>query len=145
MKHFFLISTLIVLSVSIIGCKREGCTDPDSLTFDEKAKSDDGTCKYEGSVTFWYNEQTTNKMVADNITSLTFYVNNRIIGSTASNIYWTSAPGCEGGGNIFVKEDLGTAKSKSQSYKVVDQDGDEVWAGTVIFNGNTCTATQLVY
>lgn len=145
MKKQLLFSLLTLISISIMSCKREGCTDPDSLTFDDKAKSDDGTCKYDGSITFWYNGQAADKMIAENITTLTFYVNNKIIGSTASNIYWTSSPGCEGGGNIYVKEDLGTAKSKSQSYKVLDQDGDEVWAGTVIFKANTCTATELLY
>lgn len=28
------------------GCKREGCTDPNALNYDSKAKSDDGSCTY---------------------------------------------------------------------------------------------------
>ncbi len=45
MKH--LISFLIALTVLISSCKREGCTNPNAMNYDEKAKLDDGSCAIE--------------------------------------------------------------------------------------------------
>lgn len=38
---------IILLSVTLEACKKEGCTSEDAVNFDEKAKKDDGSCKFE--------------------------------------------------------------------------------------------------
>ena len=38
------ISFLFLAILAIAGCKREGCTDPLAVNYDEKAKKDDGSC-----------------------------------------------------------------------------------------------------
>ena len=41
--------SLLLLSLGVItlaSCKKEGCTDPDALNYNEEAKKDDGTCTY---------------------------------------------------------------------------------------------------
>ena len=38
---------VIFLSLSLSGCNREGCTDANASNYEEKAESDDGTCRYE--------------------------------------------------------------------------------------------------
>ena len=40
-------SMMLMLMVSFNACKREGCTDPKALNYDEKARNDNGTCIYE--------------------------------------------------------------------------------------------------
>jgi hypothetical protein len=34
------------LSTMIVGCKKEGCTDPNAINYDEKAKKENNTCSY---------------------------------------------------------------------------------------------------
>lgn len=47
MKHTKFIIYLIILAfVYTTGCKKEGCTDSTATNYDEKAKSDDGSCLY---------------------------------------------------------------------------------------------------
>lgn len=42
---FLFLCLLLVTLLSAVGCKKqEGCTNPDSLTFDPEAKKDDGSC-----------------------------------------------------------------------------------------------------
>ena len=39
-------NTLLVITVLLASCKKEGCTDIGASNYDEKAKKDDGSCEY---------------------------------------------------------------------------------------------------
>jgi hypothetical protein len=127
------------------GCKKEGCTDPDSINFEESAKKDDGSCQYEGSVVFWYGEVTSLSMIGDGIESLTFYVDGEVVGSSVTSVYWSGAPDCSSNSSITITKDLGNSKNQTFTYSVKDQDGIEQWEGIVNFTANTCLSLQLTY
>ncbi|TNE52999.1 MAG: DUF4856 domain-containing protein [Bacteroidetes bacterium] len=40
---------LLAGALTMVSCKREGCTDPTATNYDKKAKKDDGNCQYEQS------------------------------------------------------------------------------------------------
>lgn len=46
MKKNKLILIGIILSISTLSCKKEGCTDSTATNYDVEAKKDDGTCVY---------------------------------------------------------------------------------------------------
>ncbi len=126
-------------------CKKEGCTNADADNFDSAAKKDDGSCTYTGEVVLWYNSTTSDDLDFDGITTLTYYVDGVVVGSSSASVFWTGAPDCGTNGSITVTKDLGTSNSKSFNYSVKDQDGDEAWSGTLNFVGNQCTAVELTY
>ena len=139
MKNVNFILGFALLSMVAISCKKEeGCTDKSASNFSETAEKDDGSCKYKGSVVFWYDALTALLMSAEGIESLTFYVDGAIVGSTAASVYWDSAPSCGANGTITVEKDLGASKSKSFTYSIVDNFDDEIWGGTSSFEANTC-------
>ena len=44
----------IIFLVTIAGCAREkGCTDPTAINYNQNARQDNGTCKYNGTATFY--------------------------------------------------------------------------------------------
>ena len=45
------LSILIFMSIILFSCKREGCTDPIAINFEDNASKDDGTCIYKNSLT----------------------------------------------------------------------------------------------
>ena len=141
----FGIALIVASSIAFNGCKKKGCTDPDSVNYDPKAKKDDFTCKYEGEVVFWYGQVTADSLLNDGATSLTYYVDGNIVGSSAASIYWTGAtgPDCGEGGAVTVTKDLSNVKTQSYSYSVKDQTGFEYWGGTLNFNANTCLVLEL--
>lgn len=125
--------------------KVRGCTDPDSINFDELAEKDDGSCEYEGEAVIWYNKATSIGLVDDGATALTFYVNGEIVGSTAASVYWAAEPDCGDNGTVTVTQSLGHSKVKTFTLSVKDQDGFEYWNVKVDFEGNTCLALELTW
>jgi hypothetical protein len=147
MKKQLILITLGLFSVlALPSCKKEGCTDGSADNFNADADSDDGTCSYSASVNFWYNQQTSQNLLADDIISLTFYIDNQVIGSYASNVFFNSSPDCGQSSVVSKTFDLGKSKTKTASYKVIDDIGDEIWTGTVTFDASVgCTNYNLTY
>ena len=139
---------MIIGSITILtsSCSKEkGCKDPDSINYNADAEEDDGSCEYEGRVVFWFNQATADSLLADDATSLTYYVDGTIVGSSATSVYWTGAPDCGQDGSVTVTKNLGSVKNKTYTYSVKDQTGFEYWTNTVNFTANTCLATQLTW
>lgn len=142
----FQIITLSLLSViSFTSCKEEGCMDPDSKTFNANADKDDGSCKYEGSIVFYYKESTATQLISDGSSALTYYVNGSIIGSSAASVFFTTVPTCGSNGSVSKTIDLGSDKAKSITYKVIDDLGYIIWEGSYNVKANTCNQLELVY
>lgn len=145
MKKIKTIGMIVLIGISaslFTGCKKSGCTNKNATNYDSKAKDNQG-CKFQGQIVFWYGKSTSDFLINDNALTLTYYVDGKVAGSSATSVYWTGAPSCGQNGSITVTQDLGSAETKTYSYSVKDQTGFEYWNGTVVFEGNTCTATEL--
>ncbi len=142
---FLPIGLIFLGAIITTSCRKKGCTDPNSTSFNSKAKKDDGTCKYQGETVFWYSQTTADSLLVNGATNLTFYVDGQVVGSTATSVYWTGAPNCGDNASITVTKDLGSVKTQSYSYSIKDQTGFEYWKGTLNFNANTCSTTELTY
>ncbi|MFT5253171.1 MAG: hypothetical protein ACI87N_002200 [Flavobacteriales bacterium] len=144
--NFILVALTLSAAVLTTGCSKEqGCIDPDSNSFSASAEEDDGSCTYEGRSVFWYGQVASEGLLADEATNLTFYVDNQVVGSTAASVYWTASPDCGDNASITVTKDLGGVKTQSYSFSVKDQTGFQYWSGTLNFNANTCTETELTW
>jgi hypothetical protein len=135
-----LFSSLLMLSSCT---KEQGCKDGNAVNFDSEAEEDDGSCTYEGQVVMWYGEAVAGSLVENEITSLTYYVDGQIVGSSAASIFWTSAPTCEQNSSITVSKDLGNSSNLSYTYSVESDAGEVIWEGIANFTANTCTSLEL--
>jgi hypothetical protein len=151
MKSIIKISSGIIFLACIMlfmhSCDRKvrGCTDPDSINFDELAEKDDGSCEYEGEAVIWYNQAASAGLVGDGATALTFYINGEVAGSSAASVYWSGKPDCGANGTITVTEYLGHSRAKTFTLSVKDQDGFEYWNVRFDIEANTCLALELTW
>jgi len=118
---FFSVLTAFVLTASLSSC----------------------TKSTSGKVTFWYGQSVSLTANAIGVTSFTFYLNNEIIGSSSANVYSVNTPTCGSGGAVNKTMDLDSEESATFNYKVVDEDGDTWWEGTVKIEDGGCINQQL--
>lgn len=136
----------VVLGFTLTSCKKDvsGCTDPNAISFNSDANVNDNSCTYEGTMSFWYDEDCANTFVYYDVTSLKFYLDGKLIGSKAADTYYATDPGCKNSG-VSVTKSLGTVKEKDFYLEVIDSDGDVAWSGDVSIDANTCTSMELTY
>ncbi len=144
MKKVVYFGSIAILTLFSVSCsKKKGCTDPTSINYDSKAEENDNSCAYEGNIIFYYDQSVSEELVNSEVPNLTYYVDNKLVGSSASSVYFTSKPNCGAQGSMTVKKSLGTSKNQSFTYSVKGNDNEEIWGGTVIVNANDCTILQL--
>ena len=145
MKKITTILTIFTITALTFSCAKEGCTDPDAYTYSIEATKDDASCTFSGRVVFWYNEANSDSLYYFGSDVLNYFVDCQAIGIQNTDIFWTGAPECGQSGSITVTKELGSDKTKSFTYSIVDDLGDEIWGGNLEFNANTCWGHELVW
>jgi hypothetical protein len=140
---FLSVGLMIASATLFTSCQKEGCTDLDATNYSSKAKKNNGSCNYEGSVVFWYGQQVSSFLQDDDAITLTYYLDGQVVGSSATSVFWSASPNCGQNGSVTVTKDLGGSKSKAYTYSVKDQTGFEYWSGVVNVSANTCLAIEL--
>ncbi len=140
LSYFFVVSLL-----SITSCKdKEGCTNPNAINYDSDAEKEDGSCKVEGQVMFWINTQTFGYLYNDlSIQELSFYIEGNFEGSQSVSTFSATEPACES--SFTLTRQVPFDGGDWVSYKVLDEDDNELWSGEVVIPAEQCNKKQLVY
>jgi hypothetical protein len=151
MKQIKAILLIVILSMINFSCKKNihGCTDPSSDNYNVEANVDNGSCIYHGNLTNWYDTTTRDSLLANNIASVSIYVDNDVIQIINPNaVIWSFEPDCSTTtiGNWITMQ--GT-KSKTVSITVKGLDGANVeirnWSQTMTINAGECKLYQLIW
>jgi len=134
---------LLVISISLAGCKTEGCTDLDAVNWNPDADTSDGSCVFEGQAVLWYGEEVSIFKGSIGTVAYTFYSDGQLVGSQAVSTYWNGAPNCGQDASITITKDLGSNTSMNTTYQVIDDLGFTIWSGYINFQANTCIALEL--
>ncbi|OFY21261.1 MAG: hypothetical protein A2W98_14870 [Bacteroidetes bacterium GWF2_33_38] len=101
------------------------------------------TKESEGSVVFWYGQETSEELADYNISTLKFYLAGELVGSTSADVYWYSKPDCGSNASITATINLGKYETQAYDYEVKDQYGNILWEGTINVNADECQALEL--
>lgn len=97
-----------------------------------------------GKVTFWYGSEIPDEAALLGVTAFTYYLDGEVIGSSSANVYSSGQPACGEGGAVSEDVDLDEEDSKTLPYKVVDEDGDIWWEGSVKIEDGGCINVELL-
>jgi len=126
-----ILSALVLTTLVSTSCKKKGCIDIDATNYNSEAKKDDGTCTFSGNVTWWIGQTESIGITSNGISELNIYVNDTLVGKQGSNIHFTSEPTCGTPTIITKKFDLGTLKSKTIHYQVIDENETVHYTGNI--------------
>ena len=127
----------------LVSCNKKGCTDSAATNYVEEATKDDGSCTYEGTVTFWYDQQTSISLEQSGVTELNFYVGSVLAKTHPVDTYWTIAPNCNDSNTISRTKNLGASKNTTIPWEVEDQSGNTLYSGNWEAVGGQCTLIEI--
>ena len=147
-KNFFLFAIASLFTLSITSCKKPipGCTDSNAENFDGLAEEDNGSCSYRGSAVFYHTQQTSQNLLAAEVTNVKLYVDGNFWDAMSPNIYFDFIPTCNHEDAMKVAN-YGTGSDVFQTlnYRITDQDENILDEGTFILSGNECNAIEYYY
>ena len=133
---------LCLMVIFLSSCqKKKGCTDPDSINYDEEAEVDNESCQYEADLTLWISESTATDLVDADITTLTYHLDGELIGSASTSTYFDNEPNCNTNGAVNAVIDLGYEKQKTYTLTVSDEEGNEV-ESEITIKANQCNVYE---
>lgn len=131
--------------LSLTNCEKtvDGCMSQDAINYKADAETDDGSCSFEGSIVFWNDYGFSHAYQSLGVTHLTYYLNNKDLGTKAINEHLTEAPDCGQTGTISTTLIIGNANVMSLPFKLVDQDGNVQWESSLVLKANKCNKFEL--
>jgi len=149
--RFLSVSTILILMV-FSGCNRKkGCIDPNSLQYDSSAQVDDGSCRYEGKIIYWWNQAFLDSCQKHSVFSIKVMQNGQEMDNIQmTNQVWSSAPGCGPLNTLTTRVDLGSNKNLTYTQFQYYFDASATLIATspsynISFSGNTCTPCQFIW
>lgn len=134
---------LIAAASSLVSCKKEGCTDPDAVNYNADAGQDDSSCRYEGSIVFWYRQDIADQLAANGVDLLAATFFTEEVGTHVPNNPTSSAPSCGAVGSFTIERDMGSSKSQVIDYIIDEVDGFGFWSDVVTIQANKCKTVEL--
>ncbi len=139
-----------ILTTLIYSCKKDvsGCMDSNSITYNANATKDDGSCKYNGRVIFWWDKAFADSAQAYSIPNVRVSINGTFQGTLPiGSQYWTSAPSCGATGALTSTVDMGTSKTTTITikYDLLDASSNIFYTATYTssIQCNTCNTMKL--
>lgn len=151
MKNKFILSIIaITITATILySCKKDvsGCMDKDSVNYNSSATKDDGSCKYQGKVVYWWKQAMADSCAANGVSTIKVYLNGTFQGTLpVSSQSWSAAPSCGASSTVTATIDLGTSKSKSVAEKMEAYDGSGnlllSTTDNITLTANTCVSYE---
>lgn len=146
-NKFILIAFLVSAVFLSTSCKKkiQGCMNTAATNYKASAEEEDGSCKFEGSGMFWFNDTTSFDLDMNGVVTLIFKLDGEDVGELNTMQFLTNVPDCWASDCITVFKNLGNSTSKSFPYRVEDGNGNLIWSGDLTFTANTCTKKKLHY
>ncbi|MFM1930806.1 MAG: hypothetical protein RL226_109 [Bacteroidota bacterium] len=143
MRNSTKILLFVVAVASLMSCRQEGCSDPDAVNYDARAKDDDGSCMYQGSVVFWYRQEVADQLEQNGVTLLAATFFTQQVGTHVPDNPFSEAPDCDAAGSFTINYDMGSNKNVLVDYMIEEVNGFGFWTDILTLQANTCKKIEL--
>ncbi|MDZ4759042.1 MAG: hypothetical protein SGJ10_13015 [Bacteroidota bacterium] len=146
MKYIFLLNLSLIcgITLSLSSCHRSGCMDSSASNYSSTVKKDNGTCTYDGSVTFWFAKAASDNLIANGSKTLSIYVDGTLAGTCQANNYTNTIPACNQSGMITARKYCGGMRgTRNYTYKIIDDNNILCWQGNIDFQSKICKPFEL--
>ena len=142
----FSIGLTVILLTS---CKENipGCTDQTADNYQIEANEENGSCTYSGEITFWYDNQTRDSLLSNDLESVMPRVNDTIGTNILPDfILWSAEPECQTSSIGRLDVNLGNQKSKMIHFTVALNHVNNIyWEDSIIVDHNGCELYQMIW
>lgn len=121
-------SLVLIVFISVLSCKKEGCMVYYADNYDAEAKKSNNSCQYSIALSVWWDMETSQKMQKDGITALSFYFDGKFITTRAASQYWYYKP--TNGSDVIYSKKIGNSIMDEIIIEVYDQKGNKLWYGS---------------
>ncbi len=139
-KNSFL--ALLTLLLLFSSCKKPGCTNENAENYNEKAKTDDGTCKLKADIVFWFDQQKSNQLVSQGETTIQIFLDGQLKGTSFANAPWPQAPACYSGSGVSYSEEWTENPTKTFNVVLKGQNGAVIANYNYTATGGKCNSDQ---
>jgi hypothetical protein len=150
-KIFLYATLMITMAIQFSACKKDvkGCTDPSADNHKVGANVDDGSCTHHGNLVAWYDLQTRDSLIANNIASVGVFVDGQVFNNyNTPFIQWSAPPECSTStlGNWIVMDETKT-RTFSLSVRGLDSSNTLVreWNQTLDLNSGECELYEIIW
>lgn len=141
MKSIYLLSIVCLFCFS--ACKKLGCTDENATNYEEISQKNDGSCTYTCTLGIWFDVNKSILHALSNVTSFTYFVDGKEVGTVSINSYLSINPSCNTPDVLVVELNLGKTKSNTYKLWVKDQAGILIENYTITVEGGKCNLFML--
>ena len=134
---------LILVSLLFTSCIKEGCTNAFALNFNKEAEKDNGTCHYEGRITFYFDQIQAVHMASNGATEVNFYIDNDFSGRLSIDEFHDGTPNCEAQNALTITEYFSDPTAHFKLLKLKDQNDDLILSSSVYFSGGECLIEKI--
>jgi len=131
------------ITVVITACHKPGCTDPLADNYNEDAKSEDFSCGYTGSLTFWAKPDTRDSLITIGHEMLRFELEGVLVDSIATSGFASTTGTCNGSGVKTISRSFVGNTERNYKYRVKGFGYETIYEGFVLIKADDCESIEL--
>ena len=137
---------ILPIAITLLACKKTGCTDANADNYSSENKKDDKSCMYSAPLIFWMDTITAQHLNADGYSTVNLKIDGGIVGQLKTNRVCISIPTCSD--TAVYKTQIGLAAQTTQkvSYAILNTSNTTTLAsGSLELQAGSCNIIHVNY